>query len=957
MDTKIFLNAYRGKGRVNNDSGLNVILAGRTKILPAGEYGTTLSQTEVYQQERSGSTKFRIRCQINPLCTNVLSNNITEIVKNEGSPNVKILNTKFGIENDDFSKVLCKSINATFWNKTRAIMDTQLSADRGNGYFVYHPGKDIFDNHLLRSLTFKTVCYSNQLTDNFNTIFDAMRHEDGSPVSEVVTYPSSSGLMKEEGKDLHLYLDDDLLSYDEALETRMEETFGGWFGFKNVAKMQAYKDFGDSDEEPLPINKVINYKEGGDFIDMYPGRDLYSFAPKFNPYRNRIEKNWNYCLTYPSSGISEEGKFPFFNGRLNSLKAVCFDDMTVADNGASQTVIYSVTKHGLKEGDVVNVYKTTKETLSSSDFDASFDVSFDGEYYFFYVDTTKYSTLNSAVTNPTFANVSFFVDDIIYATVEVTNVIDDYIFTFNNGGKVVGGEWIDTDKETLNALSLRLTANGRCVTSGTDYATEFCIVNGRANIDPTVQNISYKKVADNLECNYYVRIFSRLPNFKFATAKPTKEELYKKDSTLIKDCQAQRFEFENHISKLAFANNIYGDGIAQIIYTDDVVLGELRDNLGRPLTSLYLSIFKNNKGYKEWYGINMPLAPSASTVEYSHCFGKLNSALELSYEASAKKNDIWQNYDIHRINNLYNVPGITLPWATGDEINYYEQTHFLGDLVCYNNATCQEEVIQPFCYRFNTAQRELKASDGGFSGFSSFEKHYLRGDDYDKNWETGQTDVPNANQRAEGYFYHPHKEIKLRTFSSLNTIYPNFLNIRTMIKNNNQYDLYVLQYHYLENGDKVGLYNASGNTYYYGVVKEVQSSKKFSCVFYTMDGEIYTGLRDIMLTDSSSKNNFRLFKADNVNAPDYATWTKDGSCRFLWRDVVPNGFDDNGSVEAYPFTNGAFYVNTQFDLPLFRQDMDNTYGLWSTTEPLDPVNRATDDAFNDEYYAEEEIKC
>ena len=966
MDTKIFLNAHRGKGQVNNDSGLNVSLAGRTKILPAGDYGATLSQTDVYEQERHSSTKFRLRCQINPLCTNVLSNNITEIVKNEGSDDVKIIysNGGYNLDSDDFKNVKYKSKTTSFWNKTEAINDTQLTTDWGDGHFVYHPGKDIFDNHLLRSLTFKTVCRlpGNSTSNTFNTLFDFMRHEDGSQVQEVVTYPVSSGLMKKTPTDLHLYLDEDLLSYEDALEQRMEETFGGWFGFKNVAKIQTYENFGSSNEAPLPINKVINYKNGGDFIDMYPGRDLYSFVPKFNQYRNRLEKNWNYCLTYPSSATSKEGLFPFFNGRLNSLKAICFDDMTVADNGASQTVIYSVTKHGLKEGDFVNIYKSYKEKLSRSDFDTWNGVSFDGEYYFFYIDTTKYSTFDSSVTLNTFSNVSFFLDEMVYATVEVTNVVDDYIFTFNNGGRVIGGEWADFKELTSGSTAYSLSHNGRCVVNNSTLE-EFCIVNDRVNIDPAAKNISFKKVTNNLECNYYVRIFSRLPNFKFATAKPTKENLYKTDSELIKDCQNPRFEFENHVSRLAFANNIYGDNIGQVVFTDDIVLGELKDNLGRPLTSIYLSLFKNNRGYKEWYGIaGNSYAPSSPIVEYSHCFGKLNCALELSYESSAVED--FKNYDIHQITNAAvgtnKVLGVALPWNinNSDEIDYYSQRYFFGDLVCYNNAFCREEVIQPFCYRFNTAQRELNDGDSTFAYFKTFTTHYIAMDDYDKNFSTGSTSVEDASQRKEGYYYHPHKEIKLRSFSTINTIYPDFLKIRTMVKGSGGvYNFYVLQYHYLEKGDKVGLYDSSASTYYYGVVEETSTSKKFSCKFYTMDGVPYAGFSDIMLTESEKKNNFKLFKCDNVNAPDYATWSKDGSCSFIWRDVIPNGYDTESNIEEYPFTNGAFYVNAQFDLPLFRQDMENLYGLWSTTEPIDPMNRVINEMNNDEYYTEEEIKC
>ena len=53
----------------------------------------------------------------------------------------------------------------------------------------------------------------------------------------------------------------------------------------------------------------------------------------------------------------------------------------------------------------------------------------------------------------------------------------------------------------------------------------------------------------------------------------------------------------------------------------------LKDNLGRPLSEIYLTIIKNNIGYKQWYEEHDCGSPD---VEFSHCFGKLNCAFKLS---------------------------------------------------------------------------------------------------------------------------------------------------------------------------------------------------------------------------------------------------------------------------------------------------------------------------------------
>ena len=48
-------------------------------------------------------------------------------------------------------------------------------------------------------------------------------------------------------------------------------------------------------------NRIPLFKKKNDviFIDLYPDRSLFSFIPKENKSRNRLENNWDYCLTYP----------------------------------------------------------------------------------------------------------------------------------------------------------------------------------------------------------------------------------------------------------------------------------------------------------------------------------------------------------------------------------------------------------------------------------------------------------------------------------------------------------------------------------------------------------------------------------------------------------------------------------------------------------------------------------
>lgn len=371
MDAKIFLQSHLSKKSSNTSNGVNVQFKGRRKLLPTNDVSEIVSQYDQYLLERESCNKIRLTCQVNPICTNVLFNPITEIVRYEGSNNVELLNYLEGKRSTDLKNtdllykttdVLCSSnLNGNSGSgkhHTNAIRDTQLSNTK-NG-FIYHCGLDILNNHLIRSNTFKTICRrdknSNSDSNVFNTIGDTMRDVSGNQVVETLYFPVSSSIDgHKKDVEAHIYRYDDILQFDESISDRLIKKYDGWVGFYNRSKIKSYSNFENGDI--MDIERPIMYKNGGDFIEMYPDRSLYSFVPKFNKYRNRIEKNWEYCITYPSSSTTE-GFESIINGDLKSLKAIYFDENSQGDNGGSQLVIYGITKHGLKVGDFVNIYNT-----------------------------------------------------------------------------------------------------------------------------------------------------------------------------------------------------------------------------------------------------------------------------------------------------------------------------------------------------------------------------------------------------------------------------------------------------------------------------------------------------------------------------------------------------------------------------------------------------------------------
>ena len=995
VDSKVFLQSHISKQSSNTSNGVNVQLKGKRKLLPTTDMSESVSQYEQYLEERGKCNKIRLTCQVNPICSNVLYNSVTEIVRNEGSDDVEVLN--YG--NEALSKGTIKTENTSgknkkvdFWSSpswngdaltilngnakdshpTNAIRDTQLSSP-SNG-FVYHCGKDIFNNHLIRSNTFKTICKrQGGNEDTFNTIADKMRDVKGNEVVETLYFPVDAPIDGHK-KDvtMHVYRYDDILTYADSVKNRLVQKYDGWVGFYNRSKIKSYNDFKKG--EIMDIERPIMYKNGGDFIEMYPDRSLYSFVPKFNKSRKRVEKNWEYCITYPSSSTTD-GFDSIINKSNGALKAIYFDENSKGDNGGSQLVIYGISKHGLIVGDFVSVYKTLRNGT----------------------------------------------DERVVESAEVSAVVDDYIFVLKGNSTAISNSWYDVSQKDLDngcievdGVCYSLAPNKKYFTgsypcsgctsgcSGCTTSTDnnkYYLVNGKyVNLDLDSQHISYKKVVNGIECNYYVRIFSKVPNFKNASAVTSSEyDIYKDDSKLIKEYQGSDYDFESHVSRLAFAKNIYGDEIGEVVFTDDIDVSNLKDNLGRPLSTLYITFLKSNGGYKEWYGFdNVPIYPPNDKVTYSHCFGALTCGYETSDE-SIYTNDI---NSINKINNIggdamgVNVSYINKDWRNsqsngtenshpnGTENSYFNATevaygvdkNFYGDLCFYDEYNATEVSIQPMMYRFNTAQREsiLSSSSDKFNGYNYDDIVY---DDYDiSNTFTVKTSqVSGTNSRKEGYYYKPHYPIEIKMFGKLNSVSPDFLKIRSIKKEDDVYSIVTSSYHYLGVGDKAMIYDSTQEKYYTLVTVKNNNSnyKKFYCKVYSEDGKTLEKLtfmdgdgksHDLLNTNDDVArglymSDFKLFKVDNLEIPSYAKILKDGTCRYVWRDIINNGFNPTvSSVEEYPFTNGAFYINKRIDIYVRRQDPYNMYGLYNDDD-ISGDDSKTEVIVDDSYVKSDDIKC
>ena len=1040
---KFILGEALSKESKNDNMSLNLNLSGNKRVLPETSIDTTVDAYDVYLNERSNSNKFRLTVSINPYCSNVLFNPFTEIVKYYKSGDVEMVyelphssiddgKTTNALMDDGIipeNSIIGKNrergggLNGGKfkWNTYKAIRDTQLSNDKCG--FEYYCGLDIFNNHVLRNKTYKSVTYTNKsetsikkyndiginygeaynsrvnstidipyiydIDEDFNTIDDYMRDRNGVIVSDnVIVKKIDSEAYTERPCPLHLYQRTDVETFRNTVEKKLIED-NGWFGFRNKSLIDT-SSINNSINEDNGINLAVNNKKYGEFIDMYPTRDLFTFSPLYNTHKKRLEKNWNYYLTYPSESITKMfngNEFPFFriiekNGlETVALQTLMIDEYTVLDNGRSVVTIYSLCQHGLKVGDKVNIYVERGDSCNQYKIDGGGLIACEGgnvELSAKKVSDKKDNVIESGL---------------FYEAAEVVNVYDKYIFQINKTQGNISNKWVDLNEETGTTIALN---DGRILTNHGSYLSDgekryLVAESNRCNVDDSITSISFKRVVDNVECDYYVRVFSRLPNFKFADSEITDETLYGKKSEELNLIEKySTTDFENHVSDESFARTSYGDNDTEIVFTDDIDISYLRDNLGRPLSDIFLTVIKNNKGYKEWYGIESVPNINDESIEMSHCFGKNNSSFLLSdYYRSSIDIGSTAFYDVRDLT----VNNSGLLFENGDDEIDEDITKYYGDICCYSPVDCDEQPIQTVHNRFNTAQRELSfypdirttfyngelyydelfddesgmieaTSSGSHSIYKDFYKSFntteigsMRHSSYSKYLIDGDsmTSFNGMTSQDEGYYYKTHYKIKLKTISkTVNSDAGISYEIYEINNSNNGIKIKTYNDNYLEMNDKLILYVKDKNLFYYLTVKNIITEKCFEC---SIQDEKYSSINSVPYEQIIDIENISLIKrADYV--PYYANIIKDGSCRFYWRGIVANGIED-GDSKVYPFTNGAFYINKNINFYLKRQDPSgehmNNFVEYNYT-PDGQISDRYDTYETDIYYEADEIE-
>jgi len=882
MEEKILLEKNRSKYSVNTVNFLNLDLSGKSRVLPFNDITSTLSLNQLYMDERDNCSKFRMIFTVNPICSNVLFNSKTEVMRHEGSSACTVL-----FEN--ITGDAGKSVNSSRLDLKQAIRDTEYTHPElfeDKVPYVYHCGFDIFNNHMLRSDDF---VYINKLKENtkfdkFNTIEDFVRDNNGKNVQEDVS-PGHSAQTK---SDIHVYQYDTILSMYDAFVNRLKEK-NGWYGFNNTTNISipnvTIKD-GNKTKE-ISVNKIMNNNKACEIIDLYPDRSLYSFIPKVNKFKRRLEKNWDYCITYP---YKKEKEF---------LNKICGIDNKISDlnGGCSIKIIEAKRVYSSSGNNLVRMKTLFKHNLSVGDC--------------------------------------------------VTLYYGEGLTKINRRIKVVGiGDYQGKNEQSYFLINYNDISSRFGIDETIDEETnkpKDIIIDSNEN---TVQ-FFYKKNIDGVDCEYYFRRFAKI----------SKNNDGKTD--LVSD-----------VNKLAFGENIYGDRIAQVVFTDDIDVTGLVDHRGKPLTEVYFTIIKRNAGHELWYEDDIY---SDDRIEFSHCFGEVTTGIELpeeEYDYNIRK---LHNVEIKDIENYEDVFSTDLiykdnkkPEPVEKDItieNAYlrDNEGTIADIVEYNPITDTEVVLNIVNHRFNTAQRETlnkKYANIYYDDIVADDYDYVTNNDSSKtgesrikgftlssytinesvyvNLEDGSTDIIKVpgNINLEGYFYNPYTEIKIREVSDeVSKVRGKVIKIdkdsvikSQVLVNGETYDsisFNTIINNKLIKNDTLCLYNNETKELQWGIIYNV------------------SGINVTLIVESSEDfiaENYTVVSTEE-GVPTYATFLP-SSHSFVWRRIIPmSELENNSELLNMPFSNGRHYINKNVTFYLKRQDPLGENGLLKFDKTADYKNR------------------
>ena len=908
QEERIRLSGTNSVKSVDKNNLVDVELQHHTRLFPFSDVKETINEREVFEKERSECTKYRLITTINPYCSNILFNALTEVVRNEGTDKPSEL--QIASDNNDISlKSDVVRGKYEYLKRIDFIRNTEYSGLEKP--FVYHCGFDIFNNHTLRKNTFKVVNKlkegtKSEVRNEYNTIRDYMRYENG---DDVMLYKRNSldGELRKPTTPRHLYQKDDILKISDSIDANLFENFG-WFGFANRSTIcVGEKDKETNKFKPLGNHKTIN-DDGSEFIEMYPDSSLYSFNPKYNNLQNREEHNWDICLTYPyenESGVDNiliNGVLEGNSGNLINALLLASAKQVTLSSGQDVILFRSYVKHGLKVGDEIKL--------------------------FFGKNTNAAKTEYKEIASQTF---------LVRNVGDLKNNNREYYF------------YIDNQATFLESLGV------------TEYKGNY--------------SFRFIKLNNGIECKYYIRKFKKIPNFKFKKEMLNDDILSNKEkfvNYIERNCKrgGKMIGFSKEIYPLAFSQTVYSDKKTQITFTDSIDIDKIRDNIGRPLTEIFLTIIKRNKGYGKWYNVEKS-ERDLKEIEFSHCFGELSCGFLIDSGTTKSKIDLFNRRKLSDVTTIGSHFGVNklgenefgIPLKRDIKI---DDDVFYGDLVEFEPFNIKENVLTDVNFRFNTNQRDMLFSEkNNILSQNQFIVDEILTDDYDFQGflcEEYNLKEKNLNYRPEGYYYKPHYPISVRDFGDIQQgSHKEIMVVSCRPKQVHGMFIEVVSSRIINavNGAKIYLcddyenlmipLSINGNVSSvrflinpmsptdnnYKSVFDIVSGLRFSTIKIKNVGEEWVDENgdthiaesgDVGTTvDDYSKQKYKL-RFLNEDIPNYAYKVDDN--HYIWRDVVNKRLNVLNDKEEYPFANGHFYIMQDINFYLKRQDPYGYNGLY-----------------------------
>ena len=721
---KILLDKKRSVTSNNKELKLNLDINSKNKLLPGESLSDKFSLFEQYNKERDECNRYRLIFNINSVCSNILYNVKTEVVINEGSDSCECLNfSSHGWDKQIYAPNAINTVTPITIND--AIRNCEYSHP-DNGNFTYHCGIDIFNNHMLRKNRFIHV---NPVDNNgdksvYNTIADYLRYFDGKVVKDSL----KAGLDSNNDNDRHLYFSDSLDSVKEAYFKKCQEK-DGWWGFVNPGMINLPTSSGAS------INDMISNRNSCEFINFYPDKSLFSFVPKYNGYKKRIEKNWECCITYP------------FLKDVEMLKKICGTEndsipvkFKIVTNSAGIKLLQctSYFKHNLNLKDNINLY--------------------------YYIGKEDGAT-------------------------PVIPPIRDIENSDDNAEEVIinraGLESLSNESSSFQLFDEEVRVYSLGDLNGNHKDRIFSIrYDDIENIyDEIVQSgLFYKKVSYGSECEYYVRKFKKVKN--------------QNNTDLNYDINKTGFGlniYGDDEAQLIFIDDLDLSELKDENDRDiqEVFLTFIKTNKGHDLWYQnhitngddveYSHCFGKLTSGIDFAGVDVNEQPFNYNVRYLHNLDKKGySGTSAGNEA---KLEILNTFSAWSGTILQGVPEVIEDDITIDNDEFY------GDIVEFDRYLYKTTVIGNVYHRFNTAQREIFDLGGVFK--DTFQDLIVT-DDFDSSNNTGIVDGDSfrvktfylnsvydpfyeypdragddktlvySNIMPEGYFYNPHNQIRIK---------------------------------------------------------------------------------------------------------------------------------------------------------------------------------------------------